>query len=354
MVDLVKRKIVDLIIGRDIETVSNWLKKFQNLKIASRDGSVAYRSAIEKANPNIIQVSDRFHEEKLLSETLVKYIRKHYSKNIIVVQNEKNEHLEQTNFEQEYSQLSQKAKENYDRKNAEFKQVKEYYNKCNNYSKTAIKFGIDHRTVKEYVHMDSLPITKRKSTSKLDKYKDIIIDNIDKKQTQIFEILQKHGYKGTYRNLRAYIKNKNLKVSISDKNKYVNRTNIIDILHHRSISDLGLNKDEEKLLKKLLKQDKLLSKIIGISDNFLIALFSKNPDKLDKWLIEAKSLNINELNTFITTIENDIIASKNSITYLDISNGLTEGKNCKMKLIKRMMFGRCSAKLLRAKLLQVG
>ena len=36
MVNQITRKVVDLIEGRDIQTVSNWLKKFKNLKIVSR------------------------------------------------------------------------------------------------------------------------------------------------------------------------------------------------------------------------------------------------------------------------------------------------------------------------------
>lgn len=354
LVNLATRKVVDLIEGRTIEIVAEWLKKFPNIKIASRDGSTTYRSAIEKANPNIIQVSDRFHEKKALSEALEKCIRRLYSKNILVVQGEDCTNIIETNFNEEYNQLSKKEKENYDRKNAEFKQIKEYYNKCNNYSKTAKKFNIDWRTVKEYSHMDRLPIAKRKGTSKLDKYKTIIIDNIDKKASEIYKILKKKGYNGTYINLRSYIYNHNLRVSTVDKNKYVNRSYIIDILHHKSISDLKLNDDDEKLLKLLFKQDKKLSKIIEISDNFSIALFSEKVEKIEQWIEEANTLNISELNTFIGTIENDIIATKNSVTYLDVSNGLTEGKNCKMKFIKRMMYGRCTPKLLRAKLLQVG
>lgn len=353
MVDLDTRKIVDLIEGRTIEVVSNWLKKFPNIKLASRDGSVTYRTAISEANPNIIQVGDRFHEIKGLSETLEKIIKKEYNKNILVVQNEDGQNNEIT-LDEEYNMLSKNAKENYDRKSAEFKQIKEYYNKCNNFAKTAKKFNVDWRTVKEYSHMDILPISKRKSNCALDEYKNVIIDNIDKKATNILEILKKKGYNGTYSNLRSYIYKHALKVSTIDKNRYVNRSNIIDILHHKSISNLNLHTDEEKNLKLLLKKDKKLSKIIEISDNFSIALFSKNTNKLDKWIEDAKSLNIEELNSFVSTIEKDIDATKNSITYLDISNGLTEGKNCKMKFIKRMMYGRCSSKLLRAKLLQLG
>ena len=354
MVNQITRKVIDLIEGRDIQTVSNWLKKFKNLKIITRDGSATYRSAINKANPDIIQVGDRFHEEKALSELLIKYIRKNYSKNIIVVQSEDKKIIENNNFAQEYELLSPKSKENYDRKNIEFKQIKEYYNKCNNYSKTARKFNVGPRTVKEYVHMDYLPIRKRIITSGLNKYKDIIIDNIDKKQSDIYQIIQKKGYKGSFSNLRMYIYNNHLKISTIDKNKYVNRTNIINILLHKGISDLGLYKEEEKNLKKLLKQDEKLNKIIEINDMFSIALFSGKIGKIDKWIIDATKININELNTFIETLETDIIATKNSITHLEISNGLIEGKNCKLKALKRMMYGRCSPRLLRAKLLQLG
>ena len=36
MVNQITRKVIDLIEGRDIQTVSNWLKKFKNLKIYIR------------------------------------------------------------------------------------------------------------------------------------------------------------------------------------------------------------------------------------------------------------------------------------------------------------------------------
>ena len=57
-----------------------------------------------------------------------------------------------------------------------------------------------------------------------------------------------------------------------------------------------------------------------------------------------------ELNSFITLIESDIEAVKNAIKY-EYSNGLTEGFNNKTKVIKRVMYGRCSFDLLRLKIL---
>ena len=66
--------IISMINSRDIGEVSSWLKLFHNLKYVSRDGSLIYKSAIELANPNIIQISDRFHLIKGLSEVINKEI----------------------------------------------------------------------------------------------------------------------------------------------------------------------------------------------------------------------------------------------------------------------------------------
>lgn len=49
-------------------------------------------------------------------------------------------------------------------------------------------------------------------------------------------------------------------------------------------------------------------------------------------------------------IRSDMEAVKNAITYR-YSNGLTEGHNNKIKMIKRQMYGRCKFDLLRLKIL---
>ena len=74
MVDLDTHKIIDLIPSRDTDEVKEWLKKFPNIEVFSRDGAQIYAHAVQKAYPNVVQVSDRFHLIKGLSEAVVKYI----------------------------------------------------------------------------------------------------------------------------------------------------------------------------------------------------------------------------------------------------------------------------------------
>lgn len=79
-------------------------------------------------------------------------------------------------------------------------------------------------------------------------------------------------------------------------------------------------------------------------------VFSHKPNEIDNWISNAKLLGIPELNTYLGGLTNDILAVKNAISYA-YNNGLAEGSVNKIKLAKRIMYGRNSFALLRAKLL---
>ena len=112
------------------------------------------------------------------------------------------------------------------------------------------------------------------------------------------------------------------------------------------VKDENLKKD----LKEYLGMNEELNKIIKCIRDFKEVIYSKKVRKLSYWIKKAKKINVKELNSFITLIEGDIEAVKNAIKY-DYSNGLTEGFNNKTKVIKRVMYGRCSFDLLRLKIL---
>ncbi|WP_235715182.1 transposase, partial [Acetivibrio thermocellus] len=87
-----------------------------------------------------------------------------------------------------------------------------------------------------------------------------------------------------------------------------------------------------------------------ITWEFKSMLTDKNIDALDKWMEGAKNLNIPEINSFINVIERDMEAVRNAIKY-EYSNGLVEGYINKLKVIKRIMYGRCSFETLKTKIL---
>jgi transposase len=74
MVNLETHRIIDIIPSREASDVKKWLETYPNLKIVSRDESSTYASAIKGSHPLAIQISDRFHLIKELSEAATRYI----------------------------------------------------------------------------------------------------------------------------------------------------------------------------------------------------------------------------------------------------------------------------------------
>ena len=83
---------------------------------------------------------------------------------------------------------------------------------------------------------------------------------------------------------------------------------------------------------------------------FHTAIFSKKPEKLDTWIKSAQKQDIPELQSFVEGILKDSTAIKNGIIF-SYNNGLAEGSVNKIKVIKRIMYGRNSFELLKAKVL---
>ena len=81
-------------------------------------------------------------------------------------------------------------------------------------------------------------------------------------------------------------------------------------------------------------------------------MLGKKESELDKWLEETDSLEIDELSSFTNWIRRDIAAVKNEIL-LDYNNGLAEGSVNKLKVVKRVMYGRNGFEMLKGKLLRL-
>ena len=79
-------------------------------------------------------------------------------------------------------------------------------------------------------------------------------------------------------------------------------------------------------------------------------LHQREGEKLDAWLAKSAASQIHELQSFVQGIERDKAAVVAGLT-LSQNNGLVEGKVNKLKLIKRMGYGRAGFALLRQRVL---
>ena len=68
--DLESRKPLDVLADRSVETVSAWFETHPSVEIVSRDRSSEYAAAIKKGAPQAIEVADRWHLGKNLTESV--------------------------------------------------------------------------------------------------------------------------------------------------------------------------------------------------------------------------------------------------------------------------------------------
>lgn len=348
MIDIETGDIVDLLESRELEDVEKWLKKFKNIEVVSRDGSTTYNAATTATHPNAIQISDRFHILKNLTEYGKDYLKRLLKNKVElgVVTVTKTKEVKLTKAEQKQEDLK-------DRKWKLIQEVQKAYKECQNFRKVSRDFGIDRKTVKGYISLKEPPAHGSKGIEKssiLDDYKELIIamNNDNKKSKIIYNEIKEYGYFGSESLLRHYLSKlkKHHITQIVDK-ETINRNTLVSLLYKELDSVKNITKEMYDKFSKLYPE---ANKIYEIVKSFKEIVFSKKTERLDDWITKNKARNITEINSFINGIERDINAVKNAIKY-DYNNGLAEGTVNKIKVVKRIMYGRCSFGLLKQKLL---
>jgi len=229
-------------------------------------------------------------------------------------------------------------------------------------SKRAIsrRTGLHMQTINNYLDENFTPVHAMHGVRKVGiltpymKDIDFMLDN-GAKGTDIILSVQAAGYIGSDGNVRQYIsKWKKFRVQLYDnsnetkiKTEILERKDVFRLLFH---SLDKVNSISSHSYEALCTEYPCFACIHSLVWDFRNLLKSKDALNLFGWLKKAKSLNIREINSFVAAVERDFMAVYNAIA-LDYNNGLAEGKVNKLKLVKRIMFGKGSFSTLRNKVL---
>ena len=346
----------------------------------SRDGAITYAKAMRDSHPKAMQISDRFHLLKNLTDYCKDYIKRTIRNKIEIQSTEEtttNNIAVKAKYEYEttwdlivdvkklrneghtieqisallglgnktiikYSKVSDCEKEKYitkstlaiksdtirHNKETLMREAKDLDKKGCSMRKIADKMSLDRRTVKKYIESNGTythATTGNTRSTKLSKFKERIIEMYSNgaKGTMIVDALKKDGYAGSESLVRHFISKINQKVvSVDDtKTEQVSRKHLISLVYKEIDKVKAITM---KQLKIILELHPHLETIYDISRKFKVLLFNRDADKLDEWISQASSLNIPELNSFVNGICRDIDAVRNAIIY-KYSNGLAEG-----------------------------
>ena len=405
MVDIKTRKIVDMIESRETKDVSHWLSQYPNLHIVSRDGSQSYAAAIATAHPNAIQVSDRFHLFKNLTDRATVALQKLFQGRIAIpitfeTQDLRYEILVGTVADQvrivkklrsegrktteimaltglsarrvkKYSDMQycnipkdKKTVRGIEHENAITK-LKERANRVKALRESGLSIteisqrtGFTYNSVKNYLSADFTPINAhygKQREGKLEPFRDDVfrwkVEGLTYRE--IHDRIKTRGYTGTQDAIRGFIsKERRIRRDLQavvggEPIELIDKKWLIRLLYKPLDDVKGITATQLNAIFSLCPQAK---NILDIVNEFKVLVKTKNPETLTPWMDKAVSLGIDELDAFVNGLKQDIDAVTNAIIS-DFSNGLIEGKINKIKVIKRIMFGRCQFDLLRNKCL---
>jgi predicted transcriptional regulator len=169
---------------------------------------------------------------------------------------------------------------------------------------------------------------------------------------EIEQEIREKGYTGSLSAIKMFITRARRQMQASwlkDPNVgFVERQLLIKLLY-KPLEQVKISKEQ---IDAVIDKYPDVGRIFKIVSSFKEILFSKKAEQLDKWLESAMALGMEEITSFANGTVRDIDAVKNAIMYR-YNNGLAEGSVNKLKVIKRIMYGRNNFNLLRNKLLRL-
>jgi transposase len=368
LVDMQSHQTIDLLPDRKAETAAAWMKAHPEIDLVSRDRGADYATAATQGAPQAIQCADRFHIMKNLTEAVEKALMRCWPE---VRQAERSEQRAQEDSENSLlpevadwrpppTPSSEKAQEIRRAKRMDcYQEILELREKGMSVPKIAQRVGKGVRTIRRWLANGSIPQGRhrRKKHSSFDHYAPYVLDRWKdgyRNGQRLYEEIKSQGYQGSTRQLYHFLKAlRTEQISLESaaspdaaKKKVSAREAVW--LFVRDPADL--DDDEREALAAISQASTTAQTLYQLVQAFRHLLHQREGEKLDGWLSKVKESQIEELLGFASGIEKDKAAVVAGLT-LPQNNGLVEGKVNKLKLIKRMMFGRAAFPLLRQRVL---
>lgn len=367
LVDLERGEIIDILNDRTADTLAQWLKEHPGIEIVSRDRSQTYADAITKGVPEAIQVADRWHLLKNLSEAVFKILQQEYetikkrlghpAEGVTLTQTE----VCETGEERDALTPSE------ERRQERMKRSQQLLQLGWTQKNVAHHLNIHPKTVRRYRNSSS-PKSRRSSSSHLlDPFKPYILQRWNEgchNASLLFREIRPQGFTGETTIVRLFIRQLRQASGIPPK---VRNSEGQLLKEDPTKSSPSLRKltclitkrpekrleEDEKILEKISAEQPKLTTTIQLARKFAEIIRQRQPNEFVPWLDQASKSGYRVWHNFADGLKQDDSAVRGALE-LPWSNGPTEGHINRLKYLKRMMYGRGNDDLLRKRVLWQG
>jgi transposase len=364
VVDLDAHQIIDLLPDRQAETAAAWMAAHPEITHVSRDRGAEYASAASMGAPQAVQVADRFHVCKNLSEAVQRLLARVFSE----MRDASQEPGKEAKAQEETSvpvvewrpdpggQVARTIAVRRAERDARYQQAVSLREQGLSIKQIACQFGIHERTVRHWFERGVAPDTRprRKRQSDFDPFAAYVLkrwQDGERNGTRLWEEIAAQGYPGSQRMVYRFLstlKKTEVKhpAETQQVHHYTSKAAVCLFMQHPD----ALDEDERGDLAALRQVHPALEAAYGLTQDFLQMVRKREGERLDTWLAQVQASQLPELQSFASGVEQDKAAVQAGLT-LTINNGQTEGHVTRIKLIKRMMYGRAGFDLLRQRVL---
>ena len=366
LVDLERRRVVDLLEDRKAETLAPWLRQYPELAVVSRDRAPAYAEAARSGAPQAIQVADRWHLLQNLVEALERCLLRlrpalkaaaGIGESLVGPLPSPGE-AARVPWQQRAEAVSQQKHavtvERYGR-------MRELRAAGFTVLDIAQMVGASRRTVYRYLALERPPERQRPHRSGrrvLAPYEPYLRKRWGegcRNRSRLFREIRLLGYQHSRRTVSLFLKRLDEQPSASAAAP--SRPTIGGVPSARHVACLLVRRrdqvpeDERGYLARLRDHEPTIGLAYDLAQEFAEMARERRGRAFDAWLTRATASGIAELQRFTRGLVEDRPAVEAGLS-LEWSNGQTEGQVNKLKLLKRQMYGRANFDLLRRRALR--
>jgi transposase len=353
--DLEAGRVVDLLPDREVGTVATWLQEHPGTEIVSRDRASAYAKATRRACPEAIQIADRWHLLRNLSEALRNALEPHRRTMMqaakAIQRSSSLEILNPVAVPADPVQTFAVKHEKRQRRHDLYEQMRALMENGVSQSDIARQLDLSLRTVQRWNRAGAFPErTLRLFPNSVDKYAAYLDRRLlegCRNVKQLWRELKQQGFRGQNSSVWHWLRQHRghrPKTSTDDSLKSALRISP----QQTAWQILKGTPSAQPYLEELYRCSPEIARLAHLGREFFRIVRTRDLTAWPKWLETAR---LTSLRGFASCLARDQDAVQAALS-LPWSNGPVEGQVHRLKLIKRQMYGRAKFDLLKLRVLQ--
>jgi transposase len=348
LVDVEQHRPIDLLDDRSAEQFAAWLEDRPQPEIICRDRGGCYAEGARQGAPAAVQVADRYHLLANLADAVERLAAQHARCWDL-------DPLELTAPPEPAPRPPQPGGGILARQQRRYDQIQALVARGLSLTAIATKLGLNRTTVRKFARASSAAAVTSRRWSSTSPRLARFLPHINRRWQEgctdgarLFAEITAQGYRGSERTLRRYLTSLRRGQPLRQSSAPVPARRVASLLLRKPEH---LDQAETALLDRLCGRCAELARAQELVRGFAeLVCHRQGESVLRGWLQAVATSKLTPLVAFAAGLSKDLAAVAAGVT-LPWSSGVVEGHNTRIKLIKRMMYGRGRFDLLKKRVL---